>query len=270
MVFNQDIKATNKIYLFFFLLIIEIVFISIILSFIFSLNLELILTPDKIPQYIQNTYVGLLYLSIISNLYLLDKNSFLSVFKISKNELRHFYKSYFYGFLSLIFFSYINFLFGLSSFQKSINFETIPTIFITSILIGFSEELLFRNFIFKNLSIDLSETKAIIISSYIYAQLHFLRFDLNLYQIITPLISLFLVGFILSTFYKKISFYYSAGLHSGWVFVISYINQSNILNHNKDYLFLSGGNYPPSGLICLIVMVYFILLNSVKKITKYF
>jgi membrane protease YdiL (CAAX protease family) len=265
MVFNQDIKATNKVYLFFLLIIIEIVFISLILSFIFSLNLELIFTLDKIPQYIQNTYVGLLYLSIISNLYLLDKDGFLSVFKISKKELKYFFESNFYGFLSLILFIYINLLFGLLSVEKSFNLEIIPIIFITSILIGFSEELLFRNFIFKNLNLDLSETKAIIVSSYIYAQLHFLRFDLNFYQIITPLISLFLIGFILSTLYKKIGFWYSVGLHSGWVFVISYINQSNILNHNNDYLFLSGGNYPPSGLICLFILLVSSVFLKQKK-----
>lgn len=254
----------SKIYLFFSFILIQIVFIALLLVNIFSINLELIFNTQKIPQYIQIIYIILLYSCILFNLFYLDKESFLSVFKISKKDLKYLSKSFLYGFLSLIIFYLLNTLICFSFIEKSIYIYKIPIIFVTSFLIGFSEELLFRNFIFKNLSLDLSEKKSLIISSYIYAQLHFLRFDLSLYQIFIPIINLFLVGYLLAYLYKKIGFWYSVGLHSGWVFVISYINQENTLVHDIKYLFLSGGNYPPSGLICFVILIFtaYFLLNK--------
>lgn len=250
----------SKIYLFFSFIVIQIILIALLLVSIFSINLDLSFNTQKIPQYIQTTYIIFLYSCILFNLFYLDKENFLSVFKISKKDLKDLSKSFLYGFLSLISFYLLNTLLSFSFIEKSIYVYKIPIIFVTSFLIGFSEELLFRNFIFKNLSLELSEKKSLIISSYIYAQLHFLRFDISLAQIVIPLINLFLVGYLLAYFYKKIGFWYSVGLHSGWVFVISYINQENTLVHDSNYLFLSGGNYPPSGLLCLIVLILTIFL----------
>lgn len=259
----------SKIYLFFSFILIQIVFIALLLVNIFSINLDLLFNTQKIPQYVQNIYIILLYSCILFNLFYLDKESFLSIFKISKKDVRDLFRSFLYGFVSLIIFYLLNTLLGFSFIEKSIYIYKIPIIFVTSFLIGFSEELLFRNFIFKNLSLELSEKKSLIISSYIYAQLHFLRFDLSLYQIFIPIINLFLVGYLLAYLYKKIGFWYSVGLHSGWVFIISYINQEKFLNHSKEYIFLSGGNYPPSGLICFVILITTIFLLKKKILNIY-
>ncbi len=240
---------------FFISLILEIILIAIFLLLIFGLNIN-DLIKNNITETVKNTYLTLLYISLIFNLYYFSKDDFIAVFKIDKQKIIFFMKGLAVGTLFLLT------LYSIELVNKLIEIKVFyfnPTLIlkvtITSFLISLTEELLFRNFLFKNLSTNNNITTSMIISSYIYAQLHFLRFDLSFIRIILPIIGLFFVGMILSYCYYKKDFWYSVGLHFSWVMMISYTTQANMFMVNEKYILLSGGYYPIAGLLGIMLTI---------------
>ncbi|MEK7432682.1 MAG: CPBP family intramembrane glutamic endopeptidase [Cyanobacteriota bacterium] len=215
---------------------------------------------------IKTFYIIFLYISIISNIYLVDSTNFKLIFS-EKNKLPNFFKSWLYGFSILSFYFFINIILGFISINSNLDyiflFETSYKFIFISLFVGIIEELLFRNFIFNNISKDTSFFKADLISAYIYAQAHFFNFSLGLKNIILPFIGIFILGRLLNKFYQKEGLFFSIGFHSSLVFIISVVNITNFFKIKEDYLFLSGGNSPLSGL--LGVLFVFILLQLVKS-----
>lgn len=257
-------QQTSVVIKFFISLVLEIILIAIFLLFTFSLNINDLIT-NNITETVKNTYLTLLYLSLICNLYYFSKDDFIDVFKINKQRIIFFIKGLTIGSLFLLT------LYSIELLNKLIEIKyfyfdpiLILKVVVTSFLIALTEELLFRNFIFKNLTKSNNLTKSMIISSYIYAQLHFLRLDLSFIRIIFPIIGLFFVGMILSHCYYKKDFWYSVGLHFSWVMMISYTTQANLFIVNEKYILLSGGYYPIAGLIgiMLTIILLFIFIRK--------
>ena len=261
--FIDRLNTSKKIFLFFSLLIIQVLFIALIIIFLF--NLEFIdILKDNVSQNIKNIYFSLVYLSLIFNLNLLSEKPFQRLLK-NPVKIKMLFQGFIVGFASIVFY-YLALTYQSYFLFTAINVDYLlfGQILVLSFIIALTEELIFRDFLLRELLKKYSENKSLIISSYIYAQLHFLRFNLEIWQFIIPLISLFFIGLILSDGYLKKNIFYSIGIHWAWILIISYLNQTNILKIN-NISYLTGGYYPPSGLFaCIILFITVVVLFSKK------
>lgn len=118
----------------------------------------------------------------------------------------------------------------------------------TALFFGFSEELLFRGFIFQTLRRGLALPVAMAGSAWLYAQVHFLRFDLHWHTIAMPFLGLFLAGLVLAwAAYRSRSIWLSVGLHSAWVYVFILSDRQKLLVYPIEHNWLTGGGYPLAG-----------------------
>lgn len=255
----------KNILLFFGFLLVEIILIALILLFFFNLSIN-DLIDNHIPSQAQSVYFICLYIMVLVNLYVFSKPSYI---RLNKADFKFKYLStgFTTGLLSIFLYYFVMAQLGYYFITAlSIDYLMLIKVLFLSFFVAFIEEMVFRDFMYNQLNQKYSVYKSAIISSYIYAQLHFLRFDLKLIEVIIPIISLFFVGILLSEKYYSKNIFFSIGLHWSWVLFISYINQKSILvpAHN---MFLSGGLYPPTGLIaCFLLLVAGIFsLLKVKK-----
>jgi membrane protease YdiL (CAAX protease family) len=127
---------------------------------------------------------------------------------------------------------------------------------VTALFFGFSEELLFRGFVFQTLKRGLALPWAMVGSAWLYAQVHFLRFDLHWQQVATPLLGLFGVGLILAwVAHQSRSIWWGVGLHSAWVFVFFLSDRQKILLYPPVHNWLTGAGYPLAGAMGLALLV---------------
>jgi membrane protease YdiL (CAAX protease family) len=259
--FNLVLKSSVKsILLFFFILIIQIVSLAAILIFSFKIELRNVLNSENIPDLAKYLYLGFLYFFMLINLYLFDSNNFLAVFNLSKIKLINFAKGFLIAFISLLVLYFIEVFSGIIGVKYfTIKFALLTQIFIFSFIIALIEELLFRNFIFRKLKEDFSLITALIVSGYIYGQLHFLKFDISLKQIILPLTGLFFIGIILAFVFYHRDLWFSIGMHTAWIILISYTTQESLFMVNPEYSLLTGGYYPiggVSGIFMAVILLY--------------
>lgn len=256
-------KNLKKIPLFFSLLIIKLLVIVFSIVVFYKIDFFDLINSKNIPQNITTIYLILFYISIISSLYLSDKNGFKEFLKEPNKSIK-FITAWLLGFIT------ISCFFGFELLSNLINISNLATfdvfyllkIFSLSFLVGFIEELLFRNFIFNNLKKDLNVKTSYAISAYIYAQLHFLNLSLALKEIILPLIGLFILGLIFNALYEKKGLSFSIGFHTSFIFVMSFITQKNLFNINTEDLYLSGGYNPLSGILGIVFLsIIFVLIN---------
>lgn len=258
---NSQLSASKKIFYFFILVLSQFVFIAITFIWILKINSDDLIN-DKVPQNIKNIYFAFMYICLLFNLKLLSDQPYIRILNL-KYKIKNILKGLLIGFatiglyyIALTYLGYFNFVYN------SFNFYLFIEITIISFFIAFLEEMIFRDFIFRELLKKYSANNSIIISAYIYAQLHFLRFNLHFYEIIIPLISLLIVGIILGKIYLSQNIFNSIGIHWGWIIYISYINQTQIFKVNHNIL-LTGGLYPPSGLFsCLTLLFVFLLMKK--------
>lgn len=257
---------SKKIPLFFVFFLLEFLFTFILIKIFSDISFKDFFLEENQSEKTKTFYIIFLYISIIANIYLVDSKNLKLIF-YEKNKLVNFSKSWLYGFIILSFYFFINIILGFININSKLNylflFETSSKFIFISFFVAFIEELLFRNFIFNNISNDTSFYKADIISAYIYAQAHFFNFSLGLKNIILPFIGIFILGRLLNKFYQKEGVFFSIGFHSSLVFMISVINITNFFQIKEEYLFLSGGNSPLSGLLGVIFI--FILLQLVRS-----
>lgn len=265
----RNLSGPKTIIAFFTALFFQILSIAIILINIFDLSLSQILN-NQVPQLAQNIYLSILYPIICLDIYYFSPQTFDLLrlndkFRIILGNLS---KGFFLAFFSLLLLYAIELIFSLISFKTLIlDFSLITECLILAFLIAFIEELLFRAFIYRKLRESYTYRSSAIISSYIYAQLHFLRFDLSFTETIIPLLSLFLIGYILVQALEKYNLYFCIGMHSAWIFLISYINRAEIFLPDSKWQIISGGLYPVAGLSGLIMSA---LLLSFFRITEKF
>jgi membrane protease YdiL (CAAX protease family) len=266
-------SAVNSIAFFFFLSLIQIFIIAGLLIFGFSLKISDLTAQKNIPETAKLIYFISLYIFLLINLFLLDSKNFTNVFKISKKKIIFLFSGFLISSASLIV------LYSLENTFNLININTfhidsflLIKCFILSLFVAIIEELVFRNFIFRKLFTSYSLKTSLIASSYIYGQLHFLKFDLKPEQILIPLTGLFFIGMILAYSFYKFDIWLSIGLHMGWVILISYTNQSGSFIPDKTHLLLTGGLYPIGGILgnLIVIILFFIFLIFSVKLSSYY
>ena len=120
----------------------------------------------------------------------------------------------------------------------------------TAAFFAFSEELLFRGFIFQTLRRGLPLGWAIAGSSWFYAQVHFLRFDLAWERYWPPFAGLMLAGAMLAwVSHRSGSLWLAVGLHAAWVYMFFLSDRLRLFVYPADLNWLSGGGYPLGGLV---------------------
>lgn len=256
----KDNSSIKNILLFFISLLIEFLIIALILIFTFNLRLTDILN-DVISQDVKNIYFILIYISLLLNLYFFSKESYIRLYQ-GINNFKYLFYGLFISFSFITSYYIVLYLLGFYSFNIIINISLILQIIILSFLTAFIEEMIFRDYLFSKFSERYTVSRSIVYTSYIYAQLHFLRFNLSLIEILIPLLSLFFFGVTLSKIYIDKGIFYSIGLHWGFIIFISYINQSNIFKPISQ-VFITGGLYPPTGLLACFIL--FLITNKLYK-----
>lgn len=172
-------------------------------------------------------------------------------------------------FIGLTFISSYYYILTISGFFdvniKRIDFILIPQVLIISLFIAFIEELIFRYYIYNKLVARYNNIYSILITSYLYSQSHFIKFNLSFFEIIIPLINLFLFGIILSSLYRKKGIYASIGLHWSFILFISYINQTWFISPVKSTNFITGGLYAPNGFLTTIIFIFYLVFDKCLK-----
>jgi len=261
---NIEKSPIKQISFFFILLILEILILSTSLIFAFNININDAISQKNIPDIAKNIYVSVLYILVLANLYFLDKKNFIDVFKLKKQSAIYFFCGLSLGLIFLTVLYLIETIFNFIQIdQISINFLLIFKIFVLGFFVALLEELLFRNFIFRKLQENYKPITAFCVSSYIYSQLHFLRFDINFLEIILPLIGLFFTGIVFAYAFLKFNLWFSIGLHTAWIFLISFTTQISMFIIDKEYFIFTGGYYPVGGIfgILLILLMLFIIVK---------
>jgi membrane protease YdiL (CAAX protease family) len=265
---NASVKS---ILLFFFSLLIQIIFLAGILIFAFQINLTDVLNQKNIPEPAKYLYLGFLYIFMLLDLYLFDRRNFLAAFYGSRDRLLYFAKGFAAAFFSLLFLYILEAGLGFIAVRPFMpDLMLLGQVAIFSLIIALVEELLFRNFIFRKLREAYSLNTALIISGYIYGQLHFLKFGLKLSEIILPLTGLFFIGVILAYTFHTRDLWFSIGMHTAWIILITYTTRESLFILNSDYNLLTGGYYPIAGLggIIMSVILLFKLQDQGNSLLK--
>ena len=126
-----------------------------------------------------------------------------------------------------------------------------------------SEELLFRGLFLRTLLLDHPPLRAILLSSVIFAALHFLRPNLGVADVV-PFLGLVVAGIVLAyAAWKTESLWLPIGIHAGWVFFISMSDQLQLWQYLPETLWLTGGRGPSSGLLAVALLLG--LLPLIKR-----
>jgi membrane protease YdiL (CAAX protease family) len=126
---------------------------------------------------------------------------------------------------------------------------------VTALAFAVSEELLFRGLFFRTLLLDHPPVRAILLSSVLFAALHFLRPNLAWTDLI-PFLGLLTAGGVLAyAAWKSGSLWLPIGIHAGWVFFISVSDQLGLWTYTPPYLWLTGQSGPSSGLLGMILLL---------------
>lgn len=126
----------------------------------------------------------------------------------------------------------------------------------TALFFGFSEELLFRGFVFQTLRRGLPLGAAVTGSAAFYASCHFLRFDRPFWAVALPWLGLFLAGAVLAwATHRTRSIWLAVGLHASWVYLFVLTDRQKLLIYPIDHNLWSGGGYPLQGLLGLFMLL---------------
>ena len=154
-----------------------------------------------------------------------------------------------------------------------------PEIFLNSLLlifgVGFAEELVFRGWLLEELSKHYGFKKALIFQAIIYSIVH-IGFDMPIWQMISSLTGLFLLGILLSLMRIKDnnSLWGCVGLHGGLVGIWFLIN-NGLIEISKDApIWLVGpGNIntnPLGGIYGITLLLILLFFNFFKNKNKIF
>ena len=128
----------------------------------------------------------------------------------------------------------------------------------TALFFAASEEVLFRGFVLQTLRRGFDTSIAMAGSAWLYAIVHFLRFDLVWHQVVLPFTGLFLAGLLLAwAALRTRSIWLSVGLHTGWVAIFLLADRFKLLAYPPPTNWLTGGGYPlggPLGLALVLVV----------------
>lgn len=137
----------------------------------------------------------------------------------------------------------------------------------TALFFAASEELLFRGFVLQTLRRGFDTPIAMAGSAWLYAIVHFLRFDLVWHQVVLPFMGLFLAGLLLAwAALRTRSIWLPVGLHAGWVAIFLAADRFKPVAYPPATNWLTGGGYPLGGPlgIALVLAVWAGLAMAMK------
>jgi membrane protease YdiL (CAAX protease family) len=129
----------------------------------------------------------------------------------------------------------------------------------TALFFAASEELLFRGFVLQTLRRGFDTPVAMAGSAWLYALVHFLRFDLVWHQVVLPFTGLFCAGLLLAwAALRTRTIWLSVGLHAGWVALFLLADRFHLFDYRVETNALTGGGYPLGGPlgIALVLLVW--------------
>jgi membrane protease YdiL (CAAX protease family) len=150
----------------------------------------------------------------------------------------------------------------------------------TALVVGTLEEILFRGAVFGGLRRIFGWPIALIISSLIFALMHFLKraeiagtvhwysgfvllsklFDFNAF--LPAFLSLALIGAILALAYQRTdNLYFSIGLHGGWIFILKIYIALTVSTAGATTSFWGGGRMVDGWLAFLILLAMLIAFS---------
>ncbi|PCI66470.1 MAG: CPBP family intramembrane metalloprotease [Piscirickettsiaceae bacterium] len=194
------------------------------------------------------------------------------------------------GILSVVIFLLIYLDIRTISNTDSLSFKLILKAFFAGLVVALIEESLFRGLFFTLSKKWHGVVVAIVISSFFYALLHFIKpiehidnsalhwlsgvtvimnaFSGVLLMDVTDFLALFVVGTLLALVrYRTGSLAYCIGLHASWVFLIKICKDLTDKNPQSDWLFLTGHYDGIIGLLSvgwllIVIAVYVTYINK--------
>ena len=150
---------------------------------------------------------------------------------------------------------------GYQSLMQSFTLVTLAILLLEHILVGFWEELVFRGYLFQNMTDGMGQLPAILLSCGIYGAVHFMNPNASL--LTSSVIVLF--GFLRIYGYLTTGMLWlSMGMHIGWNFFQGPVFGFAASGHQKaswlelkvhDPNWLSGGSFGPEGSLLIIPIV---------------
>ena len=160
--------------------------------------------------------------------------------------------------------------FDFVEFMSILTLGSLALLLLEHILVGYWEELVFRGYLFQNMTEGLGLVTSIALSCIIYGLIHYTNPNASL------LSSLIIVGFGFLRIYGYLTtkmLWLSMGMHIGWNFFQGPIfgfaasghKSPTLLTHNtlSDKVYLTGGEFGPEGSI-LIIPVLILTIMAMK------
>ena len=152
-----------------------------------------------------------------------------------------------------------------------------PEILLNSLIliigVGFAEELIFRGWLLEELKNQFGFKKALIFQALVYSIVH-IGFDIHIWEMISILFGLFLLGILLSLIRIKDnnSLWGCAGLHGGLVGIWFLINNGLIVISPEAPTWLVGpgkiNTNPLGGIYGITLLIIFLIFNFFKHKKK--
>ena len=248
-------------------------------------DLEIINDPVMLLMILILT--GIISIIVILVFVRIEKRSIYTLGFVSKDWAKEYFKGLGIGFLIISLVVLINLLTGSvkwDGFMDSVNgrgvsYGLLVGYFISAVILGIGEELLFRGYLCIGISRKSPMFVATIISSIIFAGYNLIGFDISI-NLILPLLNLFLLGIFLTIYMvKRGSIWSVAGINLMWFFApysiygvdehsIGKIDSIFEISITEGRELLNGGQYGIQGsIITTIVLVIslFIVLKMKSK-----
>ena len=264
---DRPVSSLRRLGTFFGATLAGVVVWVLVLMAAFRLDFALLARPEQIPQPVVVTYTVGLYLWLMVLVVLLKRpmgsDPALNYGFAFNGRLLGF--GWGLGLGGVLLLMGLELVTGIVTFRMP---ETWPVGLLagavaTAMAYAISEELLFRGLFLRSLLLDHPPLRAMLLSSVIFAALHFLRPNLGLGDVI-PFLGLVVAGFVLAyAAWKAGSLWLPIGIHAGWVFFISVSDQLHLWEYLPQALLLTGGRGPSSGLLGMVLLVG--LLPLIKR-----
>jgi membrane protease YdiL (CAAX protease family) len=264
---GKSLSSLQRLGLFFGAVLAGVVLWVVVLLAAFRLDFSLLATPDRIPQPVVLTYTIGLYLWLMLLVALMKR-------PMGTDPALH-YGFHFNGWKlalgwalglgGVLVLMAIELATGIATFRFPAEWPVGVMLGAVAAAMGYavSEELLFRGLFLRSLLLDHPPRRAMLISSVLFAALHFLRPNLSSADII-PFLGLVVAGNVLAyAAWKSGSLWLPIGIHAGWVFFISLSDQLNLWEYAPQALWLTGGRGPSSGLLGVLMLAA--LLPLIKR-----
>ncbi len=264
---TKPLSSPQRLGLFFGATLAWVVTWVLLLMVAFRLDLALLATPERIPQNVVLTYTIGLYLGLMALVVLMKRpmggqNALNFGFHFNTRKL---ILGWGLGLGGVILLMAAEVLVGLAHFRTPASWPLgiLAGSIATAMAFAVSEELLFRGLFLRTLLLDQPPMRAILLSSVLFAALHFLRPALGWTDLI-PFLGLVVAGIVLAyAAWKSGSLWLPIGIHAGWIMFISLSDQLRLWEYAPQALWLTGGRGPSSGLLGAVLLIG--LLPLIKR-----